>query len=81
MDGRTKLIVLDEHTLGCQRPHSNFVGILGISVLKGSPYSYLSLAYAPLHNVRLASEDDFKKFGVVFDGYKNNKEQYEYEET
>lgn len=75
----TKLVVIDEHTLGYILPNSKEVGILHTSILKGSPFSPSSTIYISNHNVRLASEKDFDDFRVMFDGYKQHSDEYEFQ--
>lgn len=77
--GKTKLVVLGEHTLGYIQPNSNYMGILHASGLRNSPYNILS---APVFittqdKIRLASKKDFEDFNVSFEGYEN-EEEYEY---
>lgn len=79
---KIKLVVVDEHTLGYIYPNDNKVAILHTSILKGSPYSDRSTIYISNHkNIRLASEKDFDDFRCMFDGYKQNSEDYEYQST
>ena len=83
---RIKLVVIDEHTLGYLIPNSNYAGVLHASVLRGSPVSGSPLsAMNPIpvafKKVRLASEKDFNDFRVSFEGYKKNKNEYEFAEN
>lgn len=77
---KIKLVVLDEHTLGYiipERPDQAYS--LRASILKGS--SHKDGDMIPLNwckNVRLASEQDFDEFRVVFTGYQNNLQEYEF---
>lgn len=83
---RIKLIVIDEHTLGCLRPNSNYADVLHASVLRGSPYSTLLSSLNPIllkrndvwfHEIRLASAKDFDDYRVCFKGFDNELE-YEF---
>ncbi|MEM6863573.1 MAG: hypothetical protein AAF575_00260 [Bacteroidota bacterium] len=77
---RIKLVVVDENTLGyifSEQPNS--IHVLRPSRLRGSHYpDFTSIAHHG-KNIRLASERDFKDFGVVFDGYRDDSE-YEYDQ-
>ena len=80
---RIKLVVIDEHTLGYLIPNSNYAGVLRASILKGapstcSPLSAMNPILVIFAKVRLASEKDFDDFRVSFDGYKKNKNEYEF---
>lgn len=78
---KIKLVVVDEHTLGYIFPEQpNTYHILKESILKGSPYNYNNGTSRLIYNqkIRLASENDFNEFNVIFDGYKNNPNEYEF---
>lgn len=69
----TKYFVLNEHTLGyliCSSPAGRF-GILGWSVLRGSPYGPLDgwTIIAPGDRLRFATLDDFEFFRVSPKGH------------
>jgi hypothetical protein len=77
---RIKLVVFNEHTLGYILPEQpERVCILHTSILKGSYLSNSSTIYVSDGTVRLASEKDFNSFRVLFSGYKNLPEIYEYD--
>jgi len=73
-DDKLELIVIDEHTLAYRKPNSDSAQILHASILKGSPNNNNSgsIYIGSLNKVRLATEQDFDSFRVVFDGYKND---------
>lgn len=82
-----KMVVIDNHTLGYLIPNSNYAGVLKASVLRGAPCSGdpLSAMVPVLVNfadVRPASIQDFKDFGVSHEGYlKDSIYKYEFAET
>jgi hypothetical protein len=76
-DSRTKLVVLNNHTLGYILPDSKYVSPLRASILKGAT-SENPIMLSPDDDVRLASEKDFEEFGVSFNGYKNDPDNFEF---
>jgi hypothetical protein len=79
---KTKLVVVDEHTLGYILPESpDYLGILHTSILKGSTLnSFSGSVCIKNRNVRLASEKDFDDFRVSFSSAYKNTNNYEYKE-
>lgn len=80
---KTKLVVIDEHTLGYIEPGSDYAGVLHASVLRGSHLQTPVLIKSngvKYHKVRLASKKDFDDFRVSFDGY-NNEDVYEFDKS
>lgn len=80
---RTKLVVIDSHTLGYITPNNNvFAGVLHASVLKGASSSCPLSSMCPVstrgRHIRLASEKDFNEFRVSFEGF-NNEKEYEFQ--
>lgn len=75
---RTKIVVVNEHTLGYIHPQlPNEAGILQASVLRGATHSWMEgpLPLSPLDTVRLATPADFDTFHVHFcKGYQNPAE-------
>jgi len=75
---RTKLVVINEHTLGYIHPLApNEAGILNASCLRGATRFWCDgpIPLSPLDNVRLATPADFNTFRVVFSkGYQNPAE-------
>lgn len=81
---KTKLVVINEHTLGFIFPESKYASVLHASVLRGSPIagSFLS-ANEPIllgshHKVRLASPKDFDDYRVSMVGF-TDEQEYEYQ--
>jgi hypothetical protein len=75
---KTKIIVLDEHTLGLIKPFSNYVEILHTSILRGSHYNQFNpILINPNHVIRLASEKDFDEYRVSMVGF-DNKNEFEF---
>ena len=76
---KIKLLVIDEHTLAYSDPERSFQAqVLRASVLMGSHHrdgDVVPLRF--VKKIRLATEKDFDKFMVSFDGYKNSGD-YEY---
>lgn len=79
---KIKLVVIEKHTLGYLIPGTNLFGVLRASVLRGSPFSELS-SPVNLGNMKweLAGEKEFRKFRVVFDGFKRRPNIYEFKEN
>ncbi len=73
---RTRLVVMDNHTLGYILPGSDYVGVLHSSVLRGGGYS--GCIHQKGHLIRTATPQDFEDFRVSFDGF-DNTEEYEFE--
>jgi len=72
---KIKLVVFNENTLGYILPElPNYVQPLHASVLKGGVNTIRLIG--PSDKIRLASELDFEEYRVVFNGYKNNPEEY-----
>lgn len=68
---KTTLVVVNEHTFGYIQPHSNSIGVLHTSILRGSPLSYWTPSIDPKgYNVRMATREDF-------DTYRMEPTQYE----
>jgi hypothetical protein len=77
---KTKIVVLNEHTLGYITPDlPNYVQILHSSILKGSPYGLHpdSILIGSGDKIRLASSIDFNEYRVSERGFMNPRE-YEY---
>jgi hypothetical protein len=78
---RTKLIVVEENTLGYILPQlPNTLCILHASILKGSRYvSYSNIeSFILPKEYRLATAADFEEFNQCFNGFMN-PDQYEYD--
>lgn len=71
---RTKLIVLNEHTLGYILPElPNTCQILHSSSFRGSTHvRNSSVPIAKTDKVRLASKHDFDAYKILFKGYEND---------
>ena len=81
MTERTKLVVVDEHTLGYIDPEQpDYAGVLHASILKGATFC-VPASIEPIlikhKKVRLASENDFNDFRVSFKGF-DNEQLYEF---
>lgn len=80
---KIKLVVYNEHSLGYILPNEpNTLKILGQSVIKGAG-CFLGWYEKIIHStdtVRLANESDFHFFRVSFNGYKNNPQEYEFQQ-
>lgn len=77
---KTKLIVVNEHTLGYFLPgETENYGVLHASILKGATFEISPgiKSIKSLDNVRLASEKDFEAFRVSFEGF-GNRNEYEF---
>ena len=77
---KTKLVVLNEHTLGYIIPSlPKYVQVLHSSILKGSPYGNWpgSILIGSGDKIRLASSVDFNEYRVSETGFMNPKE-YDY---
>jgi guanyl-specific ribonuclease Sa len=77
---KTKIVVLNEHTLGyITSDLPNYVQILHSSILKGSPYGLNpdSILIGSGDKLRLASSIDFNEYRVSERGFINPRE-YEY---
>jgi hypothetical protein len=78
---KTKIVVLNEHTLGYILPQlPNDVQILHSSILKGSPFG-INQSSAPIRSgdvIRLATSCDFNNFRVVESNSYKNTDEYEY---
>ena len=77
---KTKLVVIDEHTLGYIDSRSpNLYSTLHSSILRGASFVLWpgSRVLSSLHNVRLATEQDFKDYRCCFKGFKESGD-YEY---
>ncbi|WAX17068.1 hypothetical protein PF672P2_00053 [Parabacteroides phage PF672P2] len=82
MGKRIKLVVYREHTLGYIRPEApNTLCILYASVLRGAAFSLSKhsefLFGSDWEFIRLASENDFESYGLVWNGY-DDPDKYEY---
>ena len=68
------LVVYDNHTLGYVRPNSNTVGILHSSILMGAVFELhpSTKLLSQFEHISLASESDFERLRVSFEGFKNN---------
>ena len=77
-DNRIKVIVINEHTMGLQRPGRASIEILQASVLKGASFQYLPEPTQLNSNdtVRLANENDFNEFRIEFTQYASRPEEY-----
>lgn len=82
---KTKLIVINNHTLATLEPNSKIAWPLASSVIRGSsrcsPLSAMDSIYlTERDNTRLANAKDFDEFRVLFteNGW-GNKNEYEYE--
>ncbi len=79
-NGKIKLVVLNENTLGYIQPElPNYVQHLHASVLRGAYQSSPSLV-GSTDKVRLASENDFSEYNVHFGSF-GNKDKYEFTES
>lgn len=78
---KIQLVVVNENTLGYIFPeYKQTIHVLHASVLKGAHGGNgSSLQVFMANSIRLASEKDFNDYRVCFDGYKNNKNEYEYQ--
>ena len=81
MTERTKLVVVDEHTLGYIDPEQpDYAGVLHASILKGATFC-VPASIEPIlikhKKVRLASAKDFNDFRVSFKGF-DNEQLYEF---
>jgi hypothetical protein len=77
---KTKIVVLNEHTLGYIIPQlPNYVQILHSSILRGSPYGLYpdSILIGSGDTIRLASSVDFDEYRVSEIGFMNPT-KYEY---
>ncbi|MEI6752363.1 MAG: hypothetical protein WCK78_04275 [Paludibacter sp.] len=80
MEERTKLVVVNENTLGYILPETpETLGVLHSSILRGAVFE---VHPEPKHiisldKVRLATEKDFENYRVSFKGF-DNQELYEY---
>ncbi len=70
---KTKLIVIEEHTLAYLPPNSNSAGILHTSVLRGSHYNKWNNIDVRGKKIRLASKKDFEDYNVHFGGFGDTK--------
>lgn len=83
MSARTKLVVLNEHTLGYITPGlPDVVHHLHASVLRGATNTGIGASTTIVlgDSVRLAGPKDFDEYRVVFEGY-GNPDEYEYDES
>ncbi len=79
-NNKTKLVVLNENTLGYILPElPNYVQHLHASVLRGATGNTNSLV-GSLDKVRLASEKDFNEYNVHFGSF-GNKAEYEFADS
>jgi len=75
---KIKLVVFNEHTLGYILPKTpNTLCVLHASILRGAINSGSSHINSN-DKVRLANEKDFEDYRIMFNGYKNNLQEYEY---
>jgi len=81
---KKRIVVANEHTLGIISgpeilPEFSYLEILRASVLKGSPFDYLSgrVLVGPNCNIRLATLADFEAFRVSSKGFFENETEYE----
>ena len=74
---RIKLVVIDEHTLGYIMIGQKDAFVLHTSILKGSYLNPFNPVVLNGRDVRLATEEDFKDYRVLFEGY--NEEEYEWQ--
>lgn len=76
---RVQMVVLEEHTLGYLIPNMGnlYLDVLSASVTKGAPSHYGkngNFVSVENKNIRLATEEDFQKFRVQIEGYKNEED-------
>lgn len=74
---RTRLVVVNEHTLGYIIPaQPNQAGILQASILRGATHSWMEgpLPLSSLDKVRTATRADFDTFHVHFGSFGNPAE-------
>ena len=76
---KTKLVVINENTLAYIPPMSNVASVLRASTLKGSRFNDFSQIHFNDESYRLATEKDFNEYNVVFNGYKKDNNNYEWE--
>lgn len=78
-EDKTKLVVLNEHTLGYIVPNlPQYIHPLSISIRKGAPFeTYPSSKWISKNDkIRLASAKDFEDFRCSFEGY--SEKEYEF---
>ncbi len=79
---KIKLVVINEHTLGCIFPETpNYYSTFRALRSKGAPFSLLPgpTFIGSLTTVRLANEQDFKEYRVQFSGYEKHTDEYEFD--
>ena len=75
LPNRINFVVIDENVLGYVQPESpNVVGMLSSSHCINGPIAMPM----NLDRVRPARRKDFDKFRVMFNGYKNNPQHYNF---
>lgn len=80
---KIKLVVIDNHTLGCIDPNSDYATVLHTSILRGSnhgsasPITAISPMFIKGKEIRLASKQDFEEFRVSMN-YFDNPNEYEF---
>lgn len=75
---KIKLVVINENTLGYILPERpTWAGVLRASVIKGSVDRDCDITPITGKAVRLASERDFDEYRICFDGYNNDRYEFD----